>query len=47
MEDGGNSYGPGTYVYHPPGSVHRPSSREGCRLVVLLPRMIEELEPDR
>lgn len=45
MEDGGNTYGPGTYVYHPPGSLHRPSSLEGCRLVVLLPRAIEELEP--
>ena len=41
LEDGGKTYGPGTYVYHPPGSVHRPSSKDGCLLFVSLPRPIE------
>ena len=29
LQDQGKSYGPGTYVYHPPGSVHRPRSAQG------------------
>jgi anti-sigma factor ChrR (cupin superfamily) len=41
LEDGGRTYGANTYVYQPPGSVHRPSSREGCLLLVLLPANIE------
>jgi anti-sigma factor ChrR (cupin superfamily) len=45
LEDGGKTYGPGTYVHHPPGSVHKPSSREGCLLLVTLPRPIEVVEP--
>ncbi len=45
LEDGGRSYGRGTYVHHAPGSVHRPSSKEGCRLFVILHRPIEDLEP--
>ena len=45
LEDGGRSYGRGTYVHHGPGSVHRPSSREGCLLFVILHRPIEDLEP--
>ena len=44
LEDGGRSYGPGTYVRHPPGSVHAPRSREGCLLLVTLPRPIDDLE---
>jgi anti-sigma factor ChrR (cupin superfamily) len=43
LEDGGKSYGAGTYVKHPPRSVHRPSSKEGCLLLVTLPRPIEVL----
>jgi anti-sigma factor ChrR (cupin superfamily) len=43
LEDGGRTYAQGTYVHHPPGSVHRPSSKEGCLLFVTLPRSIEEL----
>ena len=27
LEDLGTTYGPGTYVYHPPGYAHSPSSR--------------------
>lgn len=44
LEDGGKTYGPGTYVHHPPGSSHRPSSREGCLLFVSLPEPIEIIE---
>jgi anti-sigma factor ChrR (cupin superfamily) len=44
LEDGGASYGAGTYVYHPPGSAHRPASAEGCLLLVFLPRPIEMVE---
>jgi anti-sigma factor ChrR (cupin superfamily) len=43
IEDGAGSYGRGTFVHHPPGSVHRPSSRQGCLLYVTLERPIELL----
>lgn len=41
LEDGGATYGAGTWVRHPPGSVHRPVSTAGCVLFVRLPRPIE------
>ncbi len=44
LEDGGRTYGKGTYVRHEPGSAHKPSSKQGCLLFVSLPRPIEELE---
>ena len=44
LEDGGETYGEGTYVYHPPDSVHKPTSKEGCLLFVSLPQPIEDLE---
>jgi anti-sigma factor ChrR (cupin superfamily) len=44
LEDGGRTYGAGTYVRHPPGSVHRPASRAGCLLFVSLPRPIDPVE---
>ena len=44
LEDGGRSYGAGTYVEHPAASAHRPSSRDGCIVFVLLDRPIEDLE---
>jgi anti-sigma factor ChrR (cupin superfamily) len=44
LEDGGQTYGRGTYVYHPPGSTHKPRSVEGCVLFVTLPQPIEDLE---
>lgn len=37
----GKSYGPGTWISHPPGSVHRPRSDEGCLLLVRLEAPIE------
>lgn len=47
LEDGGTTYGKGTYVRHAPGSVHRPKSAEGCLLFVSLPRPIEDLGAKR
>lgn len=41
LTDAGRAYGAGTYVYHPPGSVHRPSSVRGATLIVFLPAGIE------
>lgn len=43
LEDGGKSYGPGTYVYHEPGSVHRPKSKTGCTLFVSLRKPVQEV----
>ncbi len=43
LEDGGRTWGAGTYVRHPPGSAHTPSSAEGCLLFVALPEPIEVL----
>src|SRR6185503_15449895 len=43
LEDGGKSYGAMTYVHHPAGSAHKPSSKEGCVLFVLLRAPIEAL----
>jgi anti-sigma factor ChrR (cupin superfamily) len=45
LEDGGRSWGAGTWVQHAPGSTHRPSSRSGCLLYVTLAQPIETLEP--
>ena len=49
LEDRGKTYGKGTYVHHPPGSAHRPASKEGCLIFVSLPKPIEDLDaaPDR
>lgn len=44
LEEGSRSYGPGTWVRHPPGSVHRPRSAAGCTVLVMLPSPIEDLE---
>lgn len=44
LEDGGREYGAHTYVYHPPGSAHRPASRTGCTLLITLPAHIERLD---
>ena len=45
LEDGGRSYGAGTFVHHAPDSVHRPISAEGCLLLVTLPHPIEDIAP--
>lgn len=39
--DAGRSYGPGTFVWHPPGSVHRPRSTTGATVLVFLREGIE------
>ena len=44
IRDGGKSYGRDAYVWHPPGSIHRPSSPDGCELLVVLPKAIEIVE---
>lgn len=41
LEDGGQTWSAGSYVQHAPGSVHRPSSRDGCVLFVTLGAPIE------
>jgi len=41
LVDAGRAYGVGTFVYHPPGSVHRPSSKSGATVLVFLPAAIE------
>jgi anti-sigma factor ChrR (cupin superfamily) len=46
LEDGGRSWGAGSYVHHPPGSVHTPRSEAGCVLFVTLPAPIEIVEGD-
>jgi anti-sigma factor ChrR (cupin superfamily) len=43
LEDGGVSYGAMTYVRHAAGSAHRPSSKHGCVLFVVLRAPIENL----
>lgn len=41
LQDGAGEWGPGSYVWHPPGSAHAPSSRDGCVVFVVLPAPIE------
>ena len=44
LEDGGRSWGEGSYVLHPPGSAHRPSSKDGCVVFISLPEPVEPLD---
>ena len=44
LQDGAQQYGSGTFVWHAPGSAHRPESRTGCTLLVVLPAHIERLD---
>ena len=43
LDDLGTSYGPGSYVSHPPGSTHTPRSRAGCEVLIFLPAAVERL----
>ncbi len=43
LQDGGASWGAGSYVRHPPGSEHAPASADGCLVYVTLPAPIETL----
>ena len=47
LEDGARTWGKGSYVGHPPGSIHTPRSEEGCLLFVALPKPIEIVEDSR
>lgn len=44
LRDGADTWGPGSYVHHPPGSVHAPSSDDGCIVFVTLPKPIEVVD---
>lgn len=37
LEDGGTTYGAGTFLHYPAGSSHSPRSAEGCTLFVFYP----------
>ncbi|MGA1202624.1 MAG: cupin domain-containing protein [Planctomycetota bacterium] len=41
--DGGEVHRAGTWIAHPPGSAHRPSSPEGCVLLVRLDAPIDPI----
>jgi quercetin dioxygenase-like cupin family protein len=43
LTDGARKYGAGTYVYHPPGSIHAPRSGPGAEILVFLPEGIERV----
>jgi quercetin dioxygenase-like cupin family protein len=43
LEDGGRTWGAGSYVFHPPGSVHQPTSKEGCVIFISLPKPVEPI----
>lgn len=43
LQDLGQDWPAGSYIWHPPGSVHRPSSKEGCVVLVILPEPVELL----
>ena len=44
--DGGKTVGAGTWVSHPPSSVHVPRSEDGCLLLVRLEAPIEPVASD-
>ena len=46
VQDGADTWGEGSYVWHPPGSVHAPRSEQGCLLFVSLPQPIEIVGED-
>lgn len=43
LDDLGQSWAAGSYIWHPPGSVHRPGSASGCVVLVNLPEAVEVL----
>lgn len=46
LQDGGSTYGTGTWVRHPPGSTHRPLSPSGCVVFVRMSCPIELVDPE-
>jgi quercetin dioxygenase-like cupin family protein len=45
LVDGARRYAAGTYVWHPPGSVHAPRSDAGAVVLVFVPGGIELVGP--
>jgi len=45
LDDLGKSWPAGSYIWHPPGSAHRPASKAGAVVLVMLPQAIELLGP--
>jgi anti-sigma factor ChrR (cupin superfamily) len=43
LDDLGKTWPKGSYIYHPPNSAHRPSSKTGCVVLVVLPEAVELL----
>jgi anti-sigma factor ChrR (cupin superfamily) len=43
LDDVGKSWPVGSYIYHPPGSAHRPTSEKGCVVLVTLPQAVDLL----
>lgn len=43
LDDLGKTWPTGSYIYHPPSSAHRPSSKAGCVVLVVLPEAVELL----
>ncbi|MCC6575348.1 MAG: cupin domain-containing protein [Planctomycetes bacterium] len=44
LDDLGKSWPAGSYIYHPPGSTHKPRSKAGCVVLVVLPQGVEMLK---
>jgi anti-sigma factor ChrR (cupin superfamily) len=43
LDDIGKPWPAGSYIWHPPGSAHRPFSQAGCVVLVILPEAVELL----
>ena len=43
LDDMGKSWAPGSYIWHPPGTAHRPGSKSGCVVFVVLPQAVDLL----
>lgn len=41
LNDLGKQWPAGSYIWHPPGSIHRPFSTTGCVVLVMLPKAVE------
>jgi len=41
LQDLGKDWPAGSYIWHPPGSAHRPASKQGCTVLVILPQAVE------
>lgn len=41
LDDVGKTWPAGSYVWHAPGSIHKPRSKTGCTVLVILPQAVE------